>query len=326
MDIVTWERRPSLRHPLLVSAFEGWNDAGDAATLAASYLIDAWGAERFATIDPEEFFDFTSTRPQTRIVDGAHRRLDWPTIEMLSATVPGTDRDVIFVRGIEPQLRWRTFCRAIVEVATAAGTELVIILAALLADVPHTRPVRVTGTTDDVELSGRMGLVRSDYEGPTGIVGVLASACADAGLPAASFWAAVPHYVHQVPSPKAALALVRRSAALLGARINPLELQVAAEDYERQVSERVADDEDAAAYVAHLEEADDSDGPPGGGARGGLGAEAPNAEGMGAEPMRAEGPDSGGMGGSGLDGSGLDADGLADEVERFLRGHRRRDG
>ena len=308
MEIVTWERRPVLRHPLLVTAFEGWNDAGDAATLAVSYLVDAWGAERFASIDPEEFFDFTSTRPHARIVEGTNRRIDWPAIELLHATIPGTERDVMFVRGVEPQLRWRTFCAAIVEVATGAGAELAINLGALLADVPHTRPVRVTGTTEDAGLSGRMGLARSNYEGPTGIVGVLSAACVDAGLPTASFWAAVPHYVHQVPSPKAALALVRRSAALLGARINPMELQVAAEEYERQVSDRVADDEDAAAYVAQLEEADDA----------GAGERALGA-------AHGTGPDAGGLDapGSGAMNVGrVDVDGLADEVEKFLREHR----
>lgn len=288
MDVVTWDHVPELRHPLLVTAFEGWNDAGDAASLALAYLADTWKAERFATIEPEEFFDFTSTRPHTRIVDGVTRVIEWPAIEILSARVPNTGRDVILVRGVEPQLRWKTFCSAIIDVAQTVGAELAVSLGALLADVAHTRPVKVTGTTDDDELSSRLGLARSNYEGPTGIIGVLASAFGDAGLPSASFWAAVPHYVHQLPSPKAALALVERSAALLGARINPVELRVAAEEYERQVSERVADDEEAAAYVAQLEEED---------------AETP-AESLGGLPITA------------------DVDELASEVERFLREHR----
>ncbi|MCU4186917.1 PAC2 family protein [Acidiferrimicrobium sp. IK] len=259
MEPVRWDHHPQLRRPLLVVAFEGWNDAGDAASLAVSYLAQAWGAVPFAELDPEEFFDFTETRPQVKIVDGATRAVEWPVTEFLHAEVPGTGRDVVLVRGVEPQLKWRTFCSAIVEVATSLGVEMAATLGALLADVPHTRPVKVTGTTDDAELAGRLGLSASTYEGPTGIVGVLHDAFDKAGMRTASFWAAVPHYVHQVPSPKAALALVERSASLVGARVNPLELRVAAEEYERQVSERVADDEDAAAYVAQLEEADDDE-------------------------------------------------------------------
>lgn len=259
MEPVRWDHHPQLRRPLLVVAFEGWNDAGDAASLAVSYLAQAWDATKFAEIDPEEFFDFTETRPQVKIVDGTTRAVEWPVTEFLSAEIPGINRDVVLVRGVEPQLRWRTFCTAIVDVARSVGVEMAATLGALLADVPHTRPVKVTGTTDDEELAGRLGLVSSTYEGPTGIVGVLHDSFDRAGLRTASFWAAVPHYVHQVPSPKAALALVERSASLVGARVNPLELRVAAEEYERQVSERVADDEDAAAYVAQLEEADDDE-------------------------------------------------------------------
>lgn len=258
MPYLRWESRPQLRRPYVVVAFEGWNDAGDAASLALGYLAGAWDAERFASIDPEEFYDFTSTRPQVRLSDGESRSLEWPEVEFLAATIPGTERDVIFVRGVEPQLRWRTFSEAILEVLTACDAELAIILGALLADVAHTRPVPVTGTADDV-VSLRLGLSGSNYEGPTGIVGVLHHAFVSAGIRTASFWAAVPHYVHQVPSPKAALALLERSAVLLGARINPIELRVAADEYVRQVSERVADDEDAVAYVAQLEEAEDSE-------------------------------------------------------------------
>lgn len=243
----------------MVVAFEGWNDAGDAASLAVGYLARTWGATRFASIDPEEFFDFTETRPQVKIVDGETRAIEWPETELLAAEVPGTGRDVVLIRGMEPQLRWRTFCAALTGVATTVGVEMAVILGALLADVPHTRPVHISGNTDDSALAGRLGLATSTYEGPTGIVGVVAQSFAEAGVSTASFWAAVPHYVHQVPSPKAALALVERSASMIGARVNPLELRVAAEEYERQVSERVADDEDAAAYVAQLEEADDND-------------------------------------------------------------------
>lgn len=261
MDALRWEAHPVLHRPLLLVAFEGWNDAGDAASLAVQYLAQAWDATLFARIDPEEFYDFTDTRPQVRLVDGETRSLEWPDVELLSATIPAgpAGRDVILVRGVEPQLRWRTFCRLLVDVARSYQAEMALILGALLADVPHTRPVRVSGSADDAGLAARLGLARSTYEGPTGIVGVLHHAFSEAGVPAASFWAAVPHYVHQVPSPKAALALVERSASLIGASVNPLELRVAAEEYVRQVSERVADDDDAAAYVAQLEAVDDSE-------------------------------------------------------------------
>jgi predicted ATP-grasp superfamily ATP-dependent carboligase len=263
-DPLRWQDRPDLERPLVVVAFEGWNDAGDAASLAVSYLARAWNAERFASIDPEEFYDFTETRPLVRVADGGDRSIEWPEVELLTARLPAGDydaagRDVLFVRGVEPQLKWRTFCQLLTDVAVGYRSEMALILGALLADVPHTRPVRVTGNADDQGLAARLGLVPSRYEGPTGIVGVLHHAFSAAGVPSASFWASVPHYVHQVPSPKAALALVERSAGVLGATVDPTELRDAAADYERQVSERVADDEDAAAYVASLEEAEDAE-------------------------------------------------------------------
>ena len=257
MDLLRWENQPDLRRPILVFAFEGWNDAGDAASLALSHLAGAWRAERFATIDCEELYDFTVTRPQVRLSDG-ERIIQWPDIELLGASVPGANHDLVLLRGVEPQLRWRTFAQAVATAAQTIKAELAVALGALLADVPHTRPVRVSGTSDDSELAARLGLVPPAYEGPTGIVGVLHDALRRGGIPTAMFWAAVPHYVHQLPSPKAALALVERSAALLGAPVDVLELRAAALDYEREVSERIGDDEDAAAYVAQLEAANDS--------------------------------------------------------------------
>ena len=258
MPQLRWERRPQLHRPVVVVAFEGWNDAGDAASLAVGYLAELWEAKRFASIDPEELYDFTTTRPQVKLIDGTTRSLEWPEIELLSARIPGGDRDVIFVRGVEPQLRWRTVCRSILEAVTAYDAEMTIILGALLADVAHTRPVPVTGSSDGA-LALRLGLAGSNYEGPTGIIGVLHHSFVEAGVPSASFWAAVPHYVHQVPSPKAATALLDRVADLVGVKLDPVELRVASEEYVRQVSDRVADDEDAAAYVAQLEEAADED-------------------------------------------------------------------
>jgi proteasome assembly chaperone (PAC2) family protein len=241
----------------MVIAFEGWNDAGDAASTAESYLADQWRARRFASIDPEEFYDFTTTRPQIRLVDGITRSIDWPTNEFKAAAIPGTSRDAVFLHGTEPQLRWRTFAATVIGVAQAVGVEMVVTLGALLAEVPHTRPVRVTGTGADPELVARLGLHQSRYEGPTGIVGVLHDGLARAGVASASLWATVPHYVGQTPSPKAALALVERTAELLDSRVATTDLDIAAAAYERQVSEAVEADEDAAAYVRSLELTDD---------------------------------------------------------------------
>jgi proteasome assembly chaperone (PAC2) family protein len=242
----------------MIVAFEGWSDAGDAASLAARYLAESWPVRRFATMDPEEFFDFTATRPQVRLADGgASRRIDWPETLLLAGPVPGTGRDVIILRGVEPQLRWRAFCSNVLGVASALGAQMVVTLGALLADVPHTRPVPIAGAAYEPSLAARFGLEISRYEGETGIVGVLHDACTRAGLPSVGLWASVPHYVHQVTSPKAALALVERAAALVGTQLDPIELRAAGEVYVRQVDERVADDEDAAAYVAQLEEAAD---------------------------------------------------------------------
>ena len=260
MQHVHWQDRPILRRPVLVAAFEGWNDAADAASSAARYLRDRWSARPFASIDPEEFYDFTTTRPQVRLVEGITRKIEWPETELSYAALPGTSRDVVVLLGHEPQLKWRTFSEQVVGMAKELGVELVVILGALLADVPHTRPVRVTGTAADGELVRRLGLGRSTYEGPTGIVGVLHDAFSRADLPSASLWAAVPHYVGSTPSPKASLALVERATNLLSARVATADLELAVADYERQVSEVVAADEDVVAYVRRLEvSADDDD-------------------------------------------------------------------
>jgi proteasome assembly chaperone (PAC2) family protein len=259
MDHVRWQDRPQLRRPVLIAAFEGWNDAADAASTAARYLRDRWSARPFASIDPEEFYDFTATRPQVRLVQGITRRIDWPETELSAASLPGTSRDVVVLLGQEPQLKWRTFTEQVVGIAKELGVELIVILGALLADVAHTRPVRVTGTAADAELVRRLGLSRSTYEGPTGIVGVLHDAFSRAHLPSASLWAAVPHYVASTPSPKASLALVEQAAHLLTTTVITDDLHVAAADYERQVSEVVAADEDVAAYVRRLESGADDD-------------------------------------------------------------------
>ncbi|MFP5375848.1 MAG: PAC2 family protein [Acidimicrobiia bacterium] len=254
MDPVRWDDRPRLRRPVLVAAFEGWNDAGEAASLAARYLAAQWAARRFATVDPEEFYDFTATRPRVRFGDGPRREVVWPDGELSAASLAGSAHDVVFLHAAEPQLRWRTYATAVVDVARSLGVELALTLGGLGAEVPHTRPVRITGTAADAGLERRLGLERSRYQGPTGIVGVLHDALAGGGIASASLWAAVPHYVSGTPSPKAALALVERTAALLGTQVETLDLEVAAAAYERQVSEVVAEDEDVAGYVARLEE------------------------------------------------------------------------
>lgn len=259
MDYVRWQDRPQLRRPVLIAAFEGWNDAADAASTAVRYLRDRWAARPFATIDHEDFYDFTATRPQVRLVNGLTRRIEWPETVLSWAALPGTPRDVIVLLGHEPQLKWRTFTEQIVSVATDLNVELVVILGALLADVAHSRPVRVTGTAADAELVRRLGLGRSTYEGPTGIVGVLHEALSRSHLPSASLWAAVPHYVAATPSPKASLALVERAIDLLSTTVDLEDLAIAAADYERQVSEVVAADDDVVAYVHRLESSTDDD-------------------------------------------------------------------
>jgi predicted ATP-grasp superfamily ATP-dependent carboligase len=238
-----------------VCAFKGWNDAGDAASAAVTFVGKGLGATRFARLDPEEFYDFQSTRPRISLTDGQTRKISWPSIDIYEARVPRAPRDLILLEGPEPSMRWRSFCRLIVDLAEALGTQLVVSMGALLADVPHSRPVTVTGLSSDSGLVDRLGLVSGSYEGPTGIVGVLHSACAEAGLPAASLWASVPHYVAAAPNPKAALALVRKLEGLVGVSVDASELETMAADYERQVNLAVQSDPDVQAFVERLERA-----------------------------------------------------------------------
>jgi proteasome assembly chaperone (PAC2) family protein len=256
MHPLEWEYRPDrLRAPALVCAFKGWNDAADAASTALTFVGSTLGARRFAKIDPEEFYDFQSARPQVKLVDGESREIVWPSVEIYEARVPRAPRDLILLVGTEPSMRWRTFTKVIVELAEALGTQLVVTLGALLADVPHSRPVSVTGLASDPVLISRLGLTRSTYEGPTGIIGVLHAACQQDGLPSASLWAAVPHYVAATPNPKASLALVRKLEGLLGVVVDASELESAALEYERQVNVAVQSDPDVQAFVERLEQA-----------------------------------------------------------------------
>ena len=259
MEHVRWDTRPKLRKPVIVAAFEGWNDAAESASSTIDYLGRSWNEKRFADLDPEEFYDFTVVRPHVRLVDGATREIEWRTTSFATATPPGSAHDVILVHGIEPNIRWRTFCDNIIGVAQEYDVELVLTLGALAAEVPHTRPVQVTGTGSDPDLIQKLDLRRSRYEGPTGIVGVLHTRLSEAGIKSASLWAAVPHYVSQQPSPKATLSLSQRVADIVGGSLFATDLEIAVSSYERQVDEMIEADEDIKAYVETLEAAIDDD-------------------------------------------------------------------
>jgi len=252
---------PELERPVLIAGFTGWNDAADAASVAVGALASSWEARRFGGFDGEEFFDFQTTRPHVKLVDGVTRQIEWPE-NMLSATEPrlaaAGGRGAVLLTGPEPNFRWRAFCAAVVELARALDVELVVTMGALLADVPHSRPVSVAANSQDASLVESLGLSASRYEGPTGITGVLHRACADAGLPSVSFWASVPHYLPAVPSAPAALALLDKLSGLLGMEVDTAELESTAETYQEQVSVAVSQDSDLSSYVRMLEERFDS--------------------------------------------------------------------
>jgi proteasome assembly chaperone (PAC2) family protein len=250
-------RRPPpqhLRAPVLVAAFEGWNDAGDAATSAVEHLEQSWEAQAVAALDPDDYYDFQVNRPTVSLIDGTTRRISWPSTRFSVCRLPGAERDVVLVRGVEPNLRWRAFCDELLEVAGLLQVSMVVTLGALLADNPHTRPVPVSGTASDPATAEALGLEHSRYEGPTGIVGVVQDAALRSGLRAASFWAAVPHYVASPPCPKATVALLRRVEDLLDLPVPLGELPEQARDWERRVDELAAEDTDVAEYIAALEQ------------------------------------------------------------------------
>jgi proteasome assembly chaperone (PAC2) family protein len=249
-----WEDTPTLRDPIIVCAFKGWNDAGEAASAAVQFLCEEFGANPLARIDPEEFYDFTAVRPTVRLVEGRSRAIDWPENAFKAAYAPAADRDLILLHGVEPSLRWKTFCSHILEVAERMGAGMIVTLGALLADVPHSRPVGITGLASTEGLVERLGFERTNYEGPTGIVGVLHATCANAGMDSVSLWAPVPHYVAATPNPKAALALVRGFEGIAGIVVDAGSLEGASEDYDRQVTAAVATDPDVKAFVERLEE------------------------------------------------------------------------
>ena len=256
MEPLIWERDvPELRSPVLVAAFAGWNDAASAATAALEAIAAALEAEPLAHLDPEEFYDFQVNRPTIRLAEGQARKVDWPSNVLLTASVPGAEHDLALLSGIEPNVRWRTFTEAIVAGAKRLGVEMVVTLGALIADVAHTRPVPITGLASDPALVERLGLSRSTYEGPTGIVGILHDACRRQGITSASLWAAIPHYVAAVPNPKAALALLRRLEGFTGVAIEASELEDAAVRFDQQVDRAVASNPEIAQLVQQLEEA-----------------------------------------------------------------------
>jgi proteasome assembly chaperone (PAC2) family protein len=245
--------RPELRRPVLIAAFRGWNDGGQGATLGGGYLAKQWGAESFAEIESENFYDFQAVRPNVSLEDGMTRKIEWPSNTFLHAPIPGIDRDAVILLGVEPNLRWKTYTALVLELVHDLEIEFVVTLGSLLADVPHTRPAPVSAAASDPTLVEELGVEPSRYEGPTGIVGILLDACRQEGLPAVSLWAAVPHYVSLAPSPRAALALCRRLGDLIEADIDVAELEQAAEEYSQQVTEAVESDGETAAYVEELE-------------------------------------------------------------------------
>jgi proteasome assembly chaperone (PAC2) family protein len=257
MSDVIWQERPRLRKPVLVCAFKGWNDAGEAASAALSFIRGSFEAHDVAQIDPEEYYDFTAVRPTVKLTDGHQREMDWPDNSFAVAEVQGAERDLIILEGVEPSLRWRRFTDTLIEAARELDVSMIITLGALLADVPHSRPVSITGIGSTEALVERLGYEPPSYEGPTGIVGVLQNAFAEAGVDSVSLWASVPHYVAASPNPKVALALVRGFEGVAGVAVDAGELESAAEDYERQVSAAVASDPEVKAFVERLETAAD---------------------------------------------------------------------
>src|SRR6266550_3251183 len=255
MDALVWEAEPpQLRSPALVCAFAGWNDAAGAATTALTTAAESLNADLIAQIKSEEFFDFQANRPTIRMTEGQTREIEWPGNVLMAATPHGSERDLLLLAGTEPNLRWRTFSDGVAEAAETLGVEMVITLGALIADVTHTLPVPITGLASDEDLVDRLDLARSNYEGPTGVVGVLHDACRRRGIPSASLWAAVPHYVAAVPNPKAALALLRRLEGLTGIAVDASELEEETTDYEEQVGRAVAANPEIEELVQRIEE------------------------------------------------------------------------
>jgi predicted ATP-grasp superfamily ATP-dependent carboligase len=250
---------PDLQDTIIVAAFEGWNDAGDAASDALEHLDVIWEAETIVEIDDEAYYDYQVNRPVIRQIDGVTRELVWPSMRISHCRPPGSDRDIVLMHGVEPNMRWRTFCAELLTIAEKLNVDTVVILGALLADTPHTRPVPVSGAAYSPESAKHFGLEETRYEGPTGIAGVFQDACVAAGIPAVTFWAAVPHYVSQPPNPKATVALLRRVEDVLDIEVPLSDLPIQAEEWEQAVTEMTAEDDEIAEYVQTLEERGDAE-------------------------------------------------------------------
>lgn len=255
--MTTFEGWPDLTAPVLIAAFEGWNDAGDAATGVIEHLELLWDATPLAEIDPDEYYDFQVNRPTVSLVDGVQRRIEWPTTRISVCRPPTADFDVVLIRGIEPNMRWRAFCGELLDIMRELNVRSVVTLGALLSDSPHTRPTPVSGSSYDPASAAKFGLEGSKYEGPTGIVGVLQDMCVSVGIPAISFWAAVPHYVSQPPNPKATIALLHRIEEVLDFPVPMGELPQQADEWQKLVDEMAAEDEEVTEYIRNLEERDD---------------------------------------------------------------------
>jgi proteasome assembly chaperone (PAC2) family protein len=254
VDSLTWEGDlPQLRSPVLVCAFRGWNDAAAAASTALGAIGSSFDSELIARIDPEDYFDFQATRPMISLQEGQTRRIDWPANNLIAVPVPNADRDLVLLDGTEPNLRWRTFSETIATAADALGIERVITLGALIAEVSHTLPVPITGLASDPEMVEALELERSNYEGPTGITGVVHDLCRQGGIDSVSLWAAVPHYVATIPNPKAALALLRRLEGLTGIAVEASGLEEETGDYEEQIGRAVAANPEIEELVSRIE-------------------------------------------------------------------------
>jgi len=256
--VIESEGIPELIDPVMICAFEGWNDAGDAASGAVAHLDEVWQAEYLAELDPEDYYDFQVNRPTIAFGASGARELEWPTTRVTVARLPLQQRDVVLVHGIEPSMRWKSFCQELLAFADELGVEMIITLGALLADTPHTRPIPVSGTATEESVAESLGLETSQYEGPTGIVGVLQDACTQVGLPAVSVWAAVPHYVAQPPCPKATVALLRKVEDLLDIQVPLGDLEEESRAWQTGVDELAEEDAEVADYVRSLEEARDT--------------------------------------------------------------------
>ncbi|MFN8170492.1 MAG: PAC2 family protein [Candidatus Nanopelagicales bacterium] len=249
---------PALVDPVMVAAFEGWNDAGDSASDAVEHLRQVWDAQPLVEMDSEEYYDYQVNRPHVSIDETGVQSLEWPATRIFVARPPLFPRDIVLVQGIEPNMKWQQFVREVLGLATELQVSTVVTLGALLSDIPHTRPVPVTGTCSDPTLGPELGLEPSTYEGPTGIVGVIQEACTRFGLSSVSLWAAVPHYVAQPPCPKATLALIRRIEDILDVPVPLGDLVEEARAWEIGVDELAAEDDEVADYVKQLEEARDA--------------------------------------------------------------------